>query len=60
MHQDCLIAVNPRSLSAFVGNNKANIKKMKQLGYNIKFVQDETVLPQEFKLVTGKAAEHAS
>ena len=60
VHQDCLIAVNPRSLSAFVGNNKANIKKMKQLGYTIKFVQDETVLPQEFKLVTGKAAEHAS
>ncbi len=58
--EDCSVSVNPKSLSAFVGNNKVNIKKMKQLGFEINFVQDETVLPQEFKIITGRAAEHAS
>lgn len=48
---DCFVAVNPKSISAFVGNKKRNIKKIKEQGYNITFVQDESILPGEFKLI---------
>lgn len=58
--EDCLISVHPQSVSAFVGNGKRNIEKMKQLGIGIKFVQDKNVLPGEFKINVRKAAEHAS
>lgn len=60
VHEDGVVLVNPRSLSAFAGNSKCNIKKMKQLGMNISFVQDEHVMRNEFKFITGKAAEYAS
>lgn len=60
IREDGVAFVNPRSFSAFVGNRKCNINKMRQLGVNVTFVQDESILPQKFKFITGKAAKHAS
>lgn len=46
--EDSVLFVHPTSVSAFIGNQKWNIKRMKQLGIQIEFRQDESVLPGEF------------
>ncbi len=48
---DCVIAVHPTSLSAFLGNRKRNIVKFKELGICVTFVQDASVLPGAFQLM---------
>ena len=48
---DCVIAVHPTSLSAFLGNRKRNIVKFKELGIHVTFVQDACVSPGAFQLM---------
>lgn len=52
--EDCWIAVHPRTISAYLGNKRENVDRLKQLGFHIKFVQDGRVLPGSFKLVKKK------
>ncbi len=48
---DSVIFVNPKDISAFVGNKKKNIEKIKELGYDVSFRNDENVKPGEFKIL---------
>jgi histone acetyltransferase (RNA polymerase elongator complex component) len=48
---DAIIFVNPKDISAFVGNKKKNIRRIKELGYNISISNDENVKPGEFKIL---------
>ena len=57
VYKDSTIYVHPQWVSAFVGNKKRNIVKMKQLGHDIKFVQNESVLPGEFILKEKKGGK---
>ncbi len=49
--KDCTIEVNPKSVSAFVGNKKCNIYELKKLGFDVNFVQNDKVLPDDFKIL---------
>ncbi len=55
--KDCQILVNPHSISAFVGENKKNIKKMEQWGYKITFVQSDEIKNGEFKILQEKGGK---
>lgn len=37
------VRVNPKCVSKLIGNEKSNIKKLKEIGYEIKIIQDEAV-----------------
>lgn len=43
------IAVNPRDISKAVGNCRKNIKRLEESGFDVKFVQDDTVEKGEIK-----------
>ena len=45
------IAVNPASVSKFVGQKRANIDTLKKLGYNIKIVQDSSLGTYQIRVV---------
>lgn len=49
--KDSTILVNPKSVSAFVGDKKKNIKKMEESGYKIKFKQDKKIPCGEFRIL---------
>lgn len=44
------VKINPRDLSKFCGQKKENIKKFRELGYNINILQDEKMKPQNFEV----------
>ena len=48
---DADILVNEKDISAFTGNKKRNIKKLKELGYKVRFVADKSIEPTDFKIV---------
>lgn len=45
-----IVGVNPKSLSAAIGQHKSNLITLKELGYDAKFVQDESVRINDFIL----------
>lgn len=49
--KDCTIEVNPKSISAFIGNKKCNIYELKKLGFDVDFIQNEDILPDDFKIL---------
>ena len=48
---DAVIFVNPKDISAFVGNKKKNIQRIKELGYDVSFRNDENVKLGQFKIL---------
>lgn len=48
---DSVVFVNPKDISAFVGNKKKNIKKIKELGYNVSFRNDESIESGQFRIL---------
>lgn len=48
---DAEILVNNKDISAFTGNKKTNIKKLKEAGFDVSFKADESVQPGEFKIL---------
>lgn len=54
---DCSVQVNPREISTFVGNNKSNIKKFKEHGYSINFIQNKNILPGEYQIIKRSCSE---
>ncbi len=48
---DSVILVNPKSISAFVGDKRKNVKRMEDLGIRIIFKQDENIPVGEFKIL---------
>ena len=51
---DCEILVNPRDISAFVGNKQSNMKRMKEKKIRIKFVQNTTIPEGTFQILQKK------
>ncbi len=47
---DAEILVNKKDISAFVGNNKKNIKRLKEAGYEVTFKSSEEIAPGSFKI----------
>lgn len=45
------IAVNPKSISQFVGQSKCNINKLAKLGFDIKLTTDNSLKLNEIKLI---------
>lgn len=45
------ILVNPKDISAFVGNKKSNIEKLKSAGYSVTFKADENIKTGDFKIL---------
>lgn len=48
---DADVLVNEKDISAFVGNKKCNVKKLKDKGFNINFKTDKNILPNQFKII---------
>ena len=48
---DAEIFVNDREISAFVGNRKNNIKRLKDAGYNVIFKTDKNIAHGEYKII---------
>lgn len=46
------VFVSPKSVSKLVGNNKSNILRLNELGYNIKIIQDSTLSDLQVVLKT--------
>lgn len=44
------VRVSPSCVSKLVGNNKSNIKRLNELGYNIKIIQDKSIENMELVL----------
>lgn len=45
------ILINEKDISAFLGNKKKNVEKLKESGYNVKFIVDETIARDSFKII---------
>lgn len=45
------ILVNPKDISAFVGNKKNNIKRLKDAGFDVCFKADKNVNPGDYKIL---------
>ncbi len=50
LNTDADILVNPKDLSAFVGNKKSNIRRIKEAGFDVYFIADKKVSPCTFKI----------
>lgn len=50
INTDAEILVNEKDISAFVGNNKRNIKRLKEAGYDVLFKANEAIAPGGFKI----------
>ena len=48
---DADVLVNEKEISAFVGNKKSNVKKLKDSGYNVTFIADKSIAHGEFKII---------
>ena len=48
---DIIVCVHPKSISAYIGNGKRNIRKFAEKGLHVRFVPDETVCPGSFKIL---------
>ncbi len=48
---DADILVNEKDISAFVGNKKSNLKKLRDRGFSVKFIADKNILQGDFKIV---------
>jgi len=55
--EDCIVVVHPTSLSAFLGNRKRNIEKFNQLGIHVEFMQDTSVSPGTFQLMSKEGGK---
>jgi len=51
---DAAVAVHPSSVSAFIGNKRKNINRFREMGYDIRFIQDKTVSPGDFQIMKQK------
>ena len=51
LKSDAEILVNGKDISAFVGNKKTNIKKLKEAGFDVSFKADASITPGEFKIL---------
>ena len=49
--KDAEILVNPKDISAFVGNKKSNIEKLKSAGYSVTFKADAGIAEGSFKIL---------
>ena len=47
---DAKILVNKKDISAFVGNKKRNIEKLKSVGFDVTFKADDNIQEGEFKI----------
>lgn len=54
VENDCEVLVNPRDISAFVGNKQSNIKRMKEKNIHINFKQSENVPEGTFQIIQKK------
>lgn len=45
------IAVHPKTISAFIGNNRNNINRFLELGFRIRFIPDENVACGTFQIM---------
>ncbi len=45
-----IVAVNPKSISKFVGQKRSNITKLHEIGYDVKVVQDERLKTYELRI----------
>lgn len=53
-HGNVLISVNPKSISAAIGQKKSNLLRLWQAGYRVKIVPDSTVKRNSFIIQTLK------
>lgn len=51
---DCEVLVNPRDISAFIGNKQSNVKRMKEKKIHINFKQDKNVPEGTFQILQKK------
>ena len=51
LKSDAEILVNNKDISAFVGNKKSNIKRLKEAGFDVSFKGNESILHGEFKIL---------
>jgi len=47
---DAQVVVNSKDISAFTGNKKNNIKRLKNAGFDVSFIQDDIITPGNFKI----------
>ncbi|MBO5734224.1 MAG: radical SAM protein [Clostridia bacterium] len=47
---DAQIFVNSKDISAFTGNKKNNIKRLKNAGFDVQFLQDDSITQGSFKI----------
>lgn len=50
IHSECEIMVSPSCVSKMIGNKKSNIKRLYDLGYNVKIIQSNVVPDMEVVL----------
>lgn len=48
--KDAQIFVNSKDISAFTGNKKNNIKRLKNAGFDVQFLQDDSITQGSFKI----------
>ncbi len=48
---DVAVAVHPKTLSAYVGNRKNNIKRFLEKGIKMQFIPDEDIIPGTFQIL---------
>lgn len=51
INADAEILVNPKDISAFVGNKKNNIKRLKDAGFDVSFRADDSVSHGNYKIL---------
>jgi len=48
---DADILVNEKDISAFSGNKKSNVEKLKEKGFSVRFIADKSISRGEFKII---------
>lgn len=46
--KNCVVRVNPKSISVALGQKKTNLQKLKDNGFDVKFIQDKSINEGEF------------
>lgn len=54
---DAYILVHPKTISAFIGNNRRNIEKFRAKGYRVQFVKDENIPYGTFQITEQKGGK---
>lgn len=51
---DACVLVHPKTISAFIGNNRRNIEKFREKGYQVQFLEDNSIPYGSFQITEQK------